>query len=50
VKRRRTNIKHITLLEGSIEIMRGASDEAVMEALELVGKTEEMKVDSKLET
>lgn len=43
VKRRRVNIRHIEPTEEIIEIIRGASDDEVLAALEKSGKTSLMK-------
>ena len=43
VKRRRANIKHLIPLEDVVQISKGASDEEVKRALEVVGKLEFMK-------
>jgi large subunit ribosomal protein L14e len=43
VKRRRANINHIEPLQEKITIVRGASDEEVVEALKASNKLEEMK-------
>jgi large subunit ribosomal protein L14e len=42
VKRRRVNINHIMPLLDKIEVKRGSSDEEVVQALEAVGKLQEM--------
>jgi large subunit ribosomal protein L14e len=42
VKRRRANMNHLSPLEDSIEVKRGASDEEVTQSLEAAGKTQVM--------
>jgi large subunit ribosomal protein L14e len=42
VKRRRVNINHIMPLLDKIEVKRGSSDEEIVQALEAVGKLQEM--------
>jgi len=43
IKRRRANVNHIEPTEDKIDIVRGASDEDVIEALKAADKVEEMK-------
>lgn len=43
VKRRRVSIQHIEPTTESIEIERNADDDAVLQAIEAAGKTNEMK-------
>ena len=43
IKRRRTNLDHVSALVDKVEIKRGASDEEVTQALEAAGKAELMK-------
>jgi large subunit ribosomal protein L14e len=47
VKRRRVNINHVTPLEDTIQVKRGASDEEVTQMLEAAGKLEEMTATAK---
>jgi large subunit ribosomal protein L14e len=42
VKRKRVNINHITPLEDSLSITRGASDDEVTQSLEAAGKLPDM--------
>ncbi|MCS7128688.1 MAG: 50S ribosomal protein L14e [Sulfolobales archaeon] len=49
VKRRRVNIKHIEPLEVKINILKGASDEDVLKAIEEAGLVEFMKERVKIE-
>lgn len=42
VKRRRVNINHLMPLLDKIEVKRGASDEEVVQALEVAGKLQDM--------
>jgi large subunit ribosomal protein L14e len=42
IKRRRVNINHIMPLSDKIEVKRGASDEEVVQALEVAGKLQDM--------
>ena len=44
VKRRRVNINHVMPLEDKVDVKRGASDDEVTQALEVAGKTAEMKL------
>lgn len=43
IKRRRANVNHIEPTEDKIDIIRGASDEDVTQALKAADKVEEMK-------
>lgn len=43
VKRRRVNVNHIEPTDDTVAIDRGASDKAVVQALEAEKKTDEMK-------
>lgn len=43
VKRRRSNVKHLEILDKKVEIAKGASDEEVLKALEAAGLTDFMK-------
>ncbi|MCL2135164.1 MAG: 50S ribosomal protein L14e [Candidatus Bathyarchaeota archaeon] len=43
VKRRKVNLEHISVLADKVEILRGASDEEVTQALETACKIELMK-------
>lgn len=40
IKRRRVNLKHLTILEDKLDIKRGASDEDVAKVLKASGKIE----------
>lgn len=43
VKRRRSNVKHLEILDKKVEIPKGASDEEVMKALEAAGLVDFMR-------
>jgi len=43
IKRRKVNLDHVVALDDKVEVIRGASDEEVTQALEAAGKTELMK-------
>lgn len=42
IKRRRTNINHVTPTQEKIDIKRGASDDEVAQTLETAGKLQDM--------
>jgi len=47
VKRRRVNIDHIRPLDLKVDIKKGATDKAITDALEKMGKINEMTVEAK---
>lgn len=47
VKRRRVNIDHIRPLGWKVDIKKGATDKAITEALEKMGKIDEMTAETK---
>ena len=49
VRRRRTNINHIEVLDKKVEISKGASDEEVLKAIEDAGLADFMRESVRLE-